>query len=197
MYKQKLFSAAAALMILTAAATAEAGIGTGIGISFPASGSHSSGPSDTYAAFSFDEIAEELTVSERHGKLRMELKVTNGSDQPYTVEHRSGQCFDFALLDKNGKTLYRWSDTMSFTQATASSTIPAHQSSVYTAEISARDYRKIKEDAVVVSAWLTDTPYVLSSRIPSSSESGRVPVVIHGGIILGNGNWDHDHISPF
>lgn len=144
MYKQKLFSAAAALMILTAAATAEAGIGTGIGISFPASGSHSSGPSDTYAAFSFDKIAEELTVSERHGKLRMELKVTNGSDQPYTVEHRSGQCFDFALLDKteNALPLVRYHV---FHTAIASSTIPAHQSSVYTAEISARDYRKSKK----------------------------------------------------
>lgn len=63
MYKQKLFSAAAALTILASSMTAEAGIGTGIGISFPASGSHSSAPSDTYASFSFDKIAEELTVS--------------------------------------------------------------------------------------------------------------------------------------
>ena len=85
---------------------ASASFGTGIGVSFPTSGSHSSEIVPSYAAFSFDKIVEELTVEEKHGRLIMELKVTNDGDSDYSIAHRDGQVYDFAILDKNGKTLY-------------------------------------------------------------------------------------------
>ena len=128
---------------LSAMPVASASFGTGIGVSFPTSGSHSSEIVPSYAAFSFDSIVEELTVEEKHGRLVMELKVTNDGDSDYSVAHRDGQVYDFAILDKNGKTLYRRSDGMAFTQALTSSSVAAHKSEVYTAELDRKAYRKI------------------------------------------------------
>lgn len=67
---------------LSAMPVASASFGTGIGVSFPTSGSHSSEIVPSYAAFSFDSIVEELTVEEKHGRLVMELKVTNSNFAP-------------------------------------------------------------------------------------------------------------------
>ena len=76
----------------------------------------------------------------------MELKVTNDGDSDYSIAHRDGQVYDFAILDKNGKTLYKWSDGMAFTQALTSSTVAAHKIEVYKAELDRKAYRKIKDD---------------------------------------------------
>lgn len=170
-----------------------AGIGTGIGISIPTSGSSkSASPGKTYAAFRADKLTEELTVEDRRGRLLLEFKVTNVGDAPYTISHRNGQVYDFAILDKNGKALYRYSNGMAFTQALTSTTIAPHQSVVYQAELDRKAYRKLKDDAVLVTAWLTDTPYVLSTNLPTRSTAGSSPATIHGGIILGNGHWAYD-----
>ena len=92
-------------------ATTYAGFGTGIGISFPASGSSTVSSGNTYAALQFKQITEELTLQERHGHLLMELKVSNNSDVPYNINHRSGQVYDFLITDKNGKK-YMYDDYM-------------------------------------------------------------------------------------
>ena len=181
-----------ALSLIAAPLQAQASIGTGIGISFPASHTESSAPASTYAALRSGKIIEELTVQDQHGRLRLELKVTNSGDTAYTIPHHDGQLYDFAIIDKNGSQLYRWSSGMTFTQALTSSTIAAHSSEIYTAEIQSRTYRKIKDDAILVTAWLTDTPYTLSTKVPTYKSAASTPVVIHGGIVLGNGHWDYD-----
>ena len=202
---------------LSSIPVASASFGTGIGVSFPTSGSHSSEIVPSYAAFSFDKIVEELTVvsdddkralgaefrvdevfERRDGddvqmvrRLIMEAKVTNDGDNDYSIAHRDGQVYDFAILDKNGKTLYKWSDGMAFTQALTSSTVAAHKSEVYTAELDRKAYRKIKDDGVLVTAWLVDTPYKITTRMPTKVRSST-PVTLHGGIIIGNGPWYDD-----
>ena len=176
---------------LSAMPVASASFGTGIGVSFPTSGSHSSEIVPSYAAFSFDNIVEELTVEEKHGRLVMELKVTNDGDSDYSVAHRDGQIYDFAILDKNGKTLYRWSDGMAFTQALNIFFFDSEKSEFYTAELDRKAYRKIKDDAVLVTAWLVDTPYKLTTRMPTKVGSST-PVTLHGGIVIGNGPWYDD-----
>ena len=134
----------------------------------------------SYAAFSFDKIVEELTVEEKHGRLVMELKVTNDGDSDYSIAHRDGQVYDFAILDKNGKT-----------QALTSSTVAAHKIEVYKAELDRKAYRKIKDDGVLVTAWLVDTPYKITTRMPTKV-GNSTPVTLHGGIIIGNGPWYDD-----
>lgn len=174
---------------------AEAHLGADIGIAFPmgASSSQTAGsvPTESYAAFASGSLIEELTVKERSGRLLLELKVTNSGDAPYTIEHRCGQLYDFALLDKNGQALYTWSDGMAFTQALTTSTIRAHASVIYQAEIKRADYKKIKGDAVLVTAWLTDTPDRLMARVPAQTAHTSNTGAIIGSIRIGNGHWYH------
>lgn len=189
-----LLGAVAAFCLLTAAPQAEARLGTGIGVTLPMGGSSNGSTTneavESYAAVTEGQVIQELTVRERGGKLYLTLKVTNNGDTPYTIAHRDGQFYDFALLDDNGKALWHWSDGMAFTQALTSSSIAAHKSETYKAEIARKDYRKIKDDAVLATAWLTDTPLRLSTRIPHATAHGGSGA-IYGTIIIGNGPyWD-------
>ena len=165
---------------------AHAGFGTGIGITFPASSSRTKAPGNTYAALQFEQITEELTLQERHGRLLMELKVSNNSDAPYTISHRNGQVYDFLITDKNGKKIWQWSDDMAFTQALCTTTIAPHSFEIYKAELDSKDYRKIKDDAVLATAYILNTPCKLSAKLPTTTSSNSTPVLIHGGVILGN-----------
>ena len=115
-----------------------------------------SAPVESYAALTQGEQIEELTVKERGGKLYLTLRVTNRSDAPFSIAHRTGQLYDFAVLDRNGATLWRWSDGMAFTQALTQTTIEPHKAVTYKATIERKDYRKFKDDAVLVTAWLAD-----------------------------------------
>ncbi len=171
---------------LLAPTIAHASFGTGIGITFPASGSSTKTPINTYAALQFEQITEELTLQERHGRLLMELKVSNNGDAPYTISHRNGQVYDFLITDKNGKKIWQWSDGMAFTQALCTTTIAPHSFEVYKAELNSKDYRKIKDDAILATAFLLDTPCKLSAKLPTTIASNSTPVLIHGGVIFGN-----------
>ena len=166
---------------------ASASFGTGIGITFPASSSSSKTISNTYAALHFEQITEELTLQERHGRLLMELKISNSGDTPYTINHRNGQLYDFLITDKNGKKIWQWSDGMAFTQALSTTTIAPHGFEVYKAELDSKNYRKIKDDAVLATAYILDTPCKLSAKLPTTIATNSTPVLIHGGVIFGNG----------
>ncbi len=178
--------------ILFSTNTAQASFGTGIGITFPASGSYTKAPNNTYAALQFEQITEELTLQERQGRLSMELKVSNNGDTPYTIDHRNGQVYDFLITDKNGKKIWQWSDGMAFTQALCTTTIAPHSFEVYTAELDSKAYRKIKDNAVLATAYILDTPCRLSAKLPTRTASQSTPVMIHGGVIFGNGRWVDD-----
>lgn len=174
-------------LFIAAPSMASAGFGTGIGITFPASGSSTKTIGNTYAALQLEQLTEELTLQERHGRLLLELKVSNNGDTPYTINHRNGQIYDFLITDKNGKKMWQWSDGMVFTQALCTTTIAPHSFEVYKAELDSKDYRKIKDDAVLVTTYILDTPCKLSAKLPTIIASNSTPVLIHGGVIFGNG----------
>lgn len=171
---------------------AHAGFGTGIGISFPASGSSPAGSNNTYAALQYEALTEELSLIEKNGRLLLELKVSNNGDTPYTANHRTGQIYDFIISDKNGKKIWQWSDGMAFTQALSTTTIAPHSFEVYTAELDSKAYRKIKDNAVLATAYILDTPCRLSAKLPTRTAAKSTPVMIHGGVIFGNGRWYDD-----
>ena len=170
--------------------TASAGFGTEIGVYVPTGGgySRSSGSDESFASFSVDKLVQELTVRKKGGRLLMELRVSNGGDAPYTVDHQDGQIYDFIVLDKKGRALWRWSEGMAFTQALTSSTVEAHGETVYKAEIKRADFKKFKDDAVVVMAFLKDTPYTLSAAVPETTETSSGGAAVFGAIIIGNGH---------
>ncbi len=191
---KKLLTLIALSVCLFSPQYALAGFGTGIGVTFPmpGSGGGSSTRPESYAAFSVNQLIQELTVTEKSGRLFMELKITNDGDEPYSISHQDGQLCEFAVLDKNGKPLYQWSDGMVFTQALTEAVYEPHASVVYTAELERLKYKSIKDDAVLVTAFLTDTPYRISARIPAAQKSSTSPAVLHGSIIIGNGRWYDD-----
>ncbi len=171
--------------------TADAGFGGEIGVYVPVGGgggySRSSGPEESFASFTVDKVVHELTVKKKSGRLLMEYRVSNGSDAPYTVDHPTGQVYDFLVLDKRGKVLWRWSDGVAFTQALTSSTIEAKGEAVYKAEIERKDFKKFRDDAVVVMAYLLDTPYTLSAAVPETAETSSGGAAVFGAIVLGSG----------
>lgn len=172
--------------------TASAGIGGEIGVYVPVGGggySKSSGPEESFASFTVDKRVHELTVKKKSGRLLMEFRVSNGSDTPYTVEHQTGQVYEFLVLDKKGRVLWRWSEGVAFTQALTSSTIDSQGEVVYKAEIERKDFKKFKDDAVVVMAYLVDTPYTLSTAVPESVETSSSGAAVFGAIVLGSGPW--------
>ncbi len=189
--KKKLLSALlGCALVLSNAGTVSADFGTEIGVYVPVGGggySRTNNSNESFASFTVDKLVQELTVQKKDGRLLMELRVSNGSDTPYIVDHRNGQVYDFLVLDKRGKVLWKWSEGIAFTQALCSSAIGAHEDVVHKAEIKRSDFKKIKDDAVVVMAYLTDTPYTLSAAIPEISETGSSGAAVFGAIILGNG----------
>ena len=170
----------------TPAVAGDVGFGIGFGIPY---GGERAGYSrmENYAAFSFEKIIEELTVTEKGGRLEIELKITNDSDEDYSLNHKDGQEYEMAILDKNGAVLWRSSDGMAFTQAFTSTLYPHRESVVYTVKIERKEYRRLKDKGVLLTAFLTDTPYRLSLRLPHinhSSDGAR-----HGTIFVGGGTW--------
>ncbi len=179
-----------ALLLAGQSLPASANFGTGIGISLPmGSSTKKTVSSESYASFSNETMVQEFTVTEKRGCLVLELKISNISDTLYSIDHPTEQAYDFVVLDKNGAVLYRWSDGMTFTQALCTVSYPAHESTVYTAEIDRQKYKAIRENAAFAAARLTDTPYTLTTKIPAAVVTTSNPAVLHGGIIIGRGSW--------
>lgn len=189
--KKILCTALSAALLLPALVppTAEAGIGGGIGITFPTSRSAGTGRTDTYAGVRVGDLSEELTLTEKSGRLLLKLRVRNDGDTLYMAEHPTGQNCDFVLLDAKGNELWRWSDTMTFTQAFQTYTLEPGAAEELTAEIDRKTYEKIKDKAVLAVAGLTDTEIFVSAEVPSAARSKRSPAYIHGDIIFGSGGW--------
>ena len=170
--------------------TASADFGGEIGVYVPVGGggySRTSGAEESFASFTVDKLVHELMVQKKSGRLLLEFRVSNGSDTPFTVEHSTGQEYEFLVLDKRGRVLWRWSDGIAFTQALTSSTIAPQGEVVYKAELARKDFKKFKDDAVVVMAYLVDTPYTLSAAVPETTETSSSGAAVFGAVILGSG----------
>jgi len=72
------------------------------------------------------------------------------------------------------------------------SCISPNKSERFTAEISRSDYKKFKDDAVLVTAWLVDTPIKVSTRVPEAIATRGNSGAIFGTIVIGNGPWYDD-----
>ena len=159
--------------------------GIGVGVGFPYRERAGYSKAENYAVLTIGKITEELTVTERSGRLKIEFKITNNGDENFSVEHRNSQEFDMAILDKNGKVLWQYSNDMAFAQALTAKNYPPHASEIYAVEIERKIYRKLKDDGVLISAYLTDTPHKISTRLPdiyaAASGSASGTIIIGGG----------------
>lgn len=191
MKKWQIAAAIGLMLVSSLPSVAQAGIGADIGVYFPVGGGHKTVVETAgYASFTVGEIAQELQVEERRGRLLITLTVTNDGDEPYTVEHQNGQEYDFIVLDKRGRVLWRWSDGRAFTQALSSSIVGAHRSVIYEAEIKRQEYKKFRDKAVLITALLKDTPYTISAAAPSEEITEHGSSAVRGAIHIGNGRYD-------
>ena len=177
-------------LVMLPCPAASAGIGGGIGIYIPTGGGHSRevGSDESFASFTVGKLVHELSVKKKNGGLAMEYRVRNGGEEPYTVEHKTGQIYDFAILDEKGRALWRSFDGAVFTDAISASTVPPGEEAVYKAEIKRKDFKKIKDGAVVVMAYILDTPYTLSAAIPEAKETSSGGAAVFGAVVVGNGS---------
>lgn len=77
-------------------------------------------------------LVSSLQVEPSADSVRLVLQVTNAQDAPVELEFRSGQSFDFVVL-QGERELWRWSADRMFTQALRSETLAPGETRTYTA----------------------------------------------------------------
>lgn len=89
--------------------------------------------------------------------LEVNLTITNKSRNTVTINHRSGQKFDFELLNARKKVIYRWSKDRKFTQALSETKIEPGDDVTFSVTLDIEDYEDIIEDAKYLKAYIIGT----------------------------------------
>lgn len=89
--------------------------------------------------------------------IEMRIVIRNDSDSMVTIEHSSGQKFDFALLDANRNVVYRWSADKLFMAMLTTTEIKAGETLVLSDTLSGDAYTAIKDKIVWMQAFVTGT----------------------------------------
>lgn len=90
------------------------------------------------------------------GSLVMMLTVQNNTDKEVTINHTSGQTFDFKLFDENGDNIYTWSADKSFIAALTTTTLLSGENIVFSDTLNSGSYVDISK-AVTLKAFITGT----------------------------------------
>lgn len=95
--------------------------------------------------------------------IEMRIVIRNDSDNAVTIEHSSGQKFDFALLDVNRNVVYRWSADKLFMAMLTTTEIKAGETLVLSDILSGDAYTAIKDKIVWMQAFVTGTAPFLNA----------------------------------
>jgi len=108
-----------------------------------------------------DSLISKVEVSasmlEENGGLKMTLTIENRSGKTVTINHTSGQKFDFKLFDEKGENLYTWSADKQFTLALETTKIKAGESVRYEAVLESGIYDTIKDRIASMKAYIAGT----------------------------------------
>ena len=94
------------------------------------------------------------SVAKSNTGLKMKLAITNLSKEAVTINHSSGQKFDFALLDSDRKVLYSWSADKSFLMALTTTVIEAGKTVEFEDTLNVDAYSSIKDSAKYLKAYI-------------------------------------------
>jgi hypothetical protein len=100
------------------------------------------------------DITASATV--QNGTLKMTLTLTNNMKKTVTIDHSSGQKYDFKLFDKDGNNLYTWSADKMFMAVMGSYDLMPGDSITYSETLSLDDYPDLKS-ATTMTAYLVGT----------------------------------------
>lgn len=183
------------LFLLILPTVAFARVGTGIGISFPigtgGGGEETVQDGSSYAAFTDGVLMQELIVEVKNGKYVVTFEVTNLTDSPYTVTHKTGQNYELAILGEKGNILQKWSQDIAYTQAIQDEVYPAKGTVVHRGSFDVKKEKTLAGTPTYISAQIADTKNIVIAKIPTktrtkyNNNSG-----IRGSIVITNGNGD-------
>jgi hypothetical protein len=107
------------------------------------------------------DVAVEAVLDDN--SIEMKLTIKNNTDRAVTINHTSGQHFDFQLLDEDLNVLYTWSADKMFIMALTETVIEPGDYAEYSAILDGDFYSSIK-----------DRIYILRGCIVGTSESFEV-----------------------
>lgn len=70
--------------------------------------------------------------------IALTLRAVNSSERPVTLTFRTAQRFDFVVLDRERKEVWRWAARRAFAQVVGKETIPPSGALAYTATVEER-----------------------------------------------------------
>lgn len=94
------------------------------------------------------------SVEKKDGTLLVKLTVVNNSNNPITINHSSGQKYDFQLLDSNNETLYTWSADKMFIMIVSETVIKPGQTMEFSTTIEKEVMDNVGSKAVYLKAYL-------------------------------------------
>lgn len=97
------------------------------------------------------------SMTEADGGLKMTLTIENRTGNTITIQHMSGQRFDFKLFDDKGETLYTWSEGKAFTMALGATEIEPGESVCYAALLESELYEGVKDSIASMKAYIAGT----------------------------------------
>jgi hypothetical protein len=100
------------------------------------------------------EVKVTPAAVEDNGVLRMRLVIENTGDAAVTINHSSGQKYDFKVLNDDGETLYTWSADKNFIAAMTGTEIEAGGKAEFSEELDSEAYGRIREEAAFVVAYI-------------------------------------------
>ncbi len=100
------------------------------------------------------DITIRASATVENGSLIMGLAIENTGANEVTIDHTSGQKFDFKVFDESGNILYTWSADKNFIQILTATTIPAGSKVEFTATIEKDAYGLFQSKASIVKAFI-------------------------------------------
>jgi len=103
------------------------------------------------------QVVVETGYEKSDKSFKMKLKITNNTDKSITINHTSGQKFDFKLLDENKKVIYTWSKDMMFIMVLTDTLIEEGKSVEFSAELDAKSFGDIVSKAKYLQGFIAGT----------------------------------------
>jgi hypothetical protein len=103
------------------------------------------------------DIRVSATASETAGRLKLVLSIENNGSETATIEHSSGQQYDFKLFDVQGEILYCWSADKMFISMLSTTTINAGDRVTFTEELDSAVYGAIRDRITLIKGYIVGT----------------------------------------
>jgi len=103
------------------------------------------------------QVIVETDYEKSDKSFKMKLKITNNTNKNITINHTSGQKFDFKLLDENREILYTWSMDKMFIAALTDTIIEAGKSIEFSDELDMANFGDIVNKAKYLQGFITGT----------------------------------------